>query len=57
MDWKQSTLHHVAYNISLDAFESEKSRLESLDVKIICLSDRVDVFTPVLLLCLNKESD
>ena len=30
----QSTLHHIALNISLEDFESEKSRLEGLGLKV-----------------------
>ncbi len=31
----QSTLHHIAFNISLDDFEAEKSRLEGLGIKVV----------------------
>jgi catechol-2,3-dioxygenase len=31
----QSTLHHIALNISLKDFESEKRRLESLGLKVL----------------------
>ena len=30
----QSTLHHIAFNIALDDFESEKRRLEGLGLKV-----------------------
>lgn len=31
---EQSTLHHIALNIALEDFESEKSRLEGLGLKV-----------------------
>jgi catechol 2,3-dioxygenase-like lactoylglutathione lyase family enzyme len=31
----QSTLHHIALNISLEDFEAEKSRLEGLGLKVV----------------------
>jgi catechol-2,3-dioxygenase len=31
---EQSTLHHIALNIALEDFESEKRRLESLGIKV-----------------------
>jgi catechol-2,3-dioxygenase len=31
---EQSTLHHIALNIALEDFESEKRRLESLGLKV-----------------------
>jgi catechol 2,3-dioxygenase-like lactoylglutathione lyase family enzyme len=30
----ESTLHHIAFNISLDDFEAEKERLEGLGLKV-----------------------
>ncbi len=35
IDPKQTTLHHLAFNISPDNFESEKRRLEDLGIEII----------------------
>ena len=35
IDPKQTTLHHIAFNISLDDFEPEKRRLEDLGIEII----------------------
>lgn len=35
IDPKQTTLHHLAPNISLDDFESDKRRLEDLGIEII----------------------
>ena len=35
IDSKQTTLHHIAFNISPDDFESEKQRLAKLGIEII----------------------
>ena len=32
---EQSTLHHIAFNISLEDFEPEKRRLEALGLKVV----------------------
>ncbi len=35
IDPRLTTFHHLAFNIALDAFESEKKRLEGLGIEII----------------------
>jgi catechol-2,3-dioxygenase len=34
LNFEESTLHHIALNIALEDFESEKSRLEGLGLKV-----------------------
>ena len=33
-NFEQSTLHHIALNIALEAYETEKARLEGLGLKV-----------------------
>src|SRR3972149_7405134 len=35
IDPKLTTLHHIAFSIALDDFESEKKRIEQLGIKIV----------------------
>jgi catechol 2,3-dioxygenase-like lactoylglutathione lyase family enzyme len=35
LDQKKSTLHHIALNIALEDYKSEKKRLEGLELKVV----------------------